>query len=140
VIGSSFIGLETAASLRARGIEVDVVSRDRLPLEHVLGEDMDVLAQHSPVNQLDALKARVMLIVGGDDTRAPPKHSLELRQALRKHQMDPVWLFKPHEGHGFQQEANNVELYTQLMQFLGATIGPGMPSVGGGTATTAAAH
>jgi dipeptidyl aminopeptidase/acylaminoacyl peptidase len=109
-------------------------------LEHVLGEDMDVLAQHSPVNQLDALKARVMLIVGGDDTRAPPKHSLELRQALRKHQMDPVWLFKPHEGHGFQQEANNVELYTQLMQFLGATIGPGMPSVGGGTATTAAAH
>ncbi|KAA0070646.1 prolyl oligopeptidase family serine peptidase [Rhodanobacter sp. T12-5] len=109
-------------------------------LKQVLGEDMNLLAQHSPVNQLDALKARVMLIVGGDDTRAPPKHSLELRQALRKHQMDPVWLFKPHEGHGFRQEANNVELYTQLMQFLGATIGPGMPSVGGGTATKAAAH
>lgn len=37
VVGSSFIGLEVAASLRARGIEVDVVSRDRLPLERVLG-------------------------------------------------------------------------------------------------------
>jgi len=37
VIGSSFIGLEVAASLRARSIEVDVVSRDRVPLGHILG-------------------------------------------------------------------------------------------------------
>jgi len=37
VIGSSFIGLEVAASLRARNLEVDVVSRDRVPLGHILG-------------------------------------------------------------------------------------------------------
>jgi NADPH-dependent 2,4-dienoyl-CoA reductase/sulfur reductase-like enzyme/nitrite reductase/ring-hydroxylating ferredoxin subunit len=40
VIGSSFIGLETAASLRARGLEVDVVSRDAVPLERVLGAQL----------------------------------------------------------------------------------------------------
>jgi apoptosis-inducing factor 3 len=40
VVGSSFIGLETAASLRTRGLEVDVVSRDRLPLGRVLGDDL----------------------------------------------------------------------------------------------------
>jgi len=45
VIGSSFIGLETAASLRARGLEVDVVSLDRLPLERVLGEDLGRFVQ-----------------------------------------------------------------------------------------------
>jgi NADPH-dependent 2,4-dienoyl-CoA reductase/sulfur reductase-like enzyme/nitrite reductase/ring-hydroxylating ferredoxin subunit len=45
VVGSSFIGLETAASLRARGLEVDVVSRDRLPLERVLGEDLGRFVQ-----------------------------------------------------------------------------------------------
>jgi NADPH-dependent 2,4-dienoyl-CoA reductase/sulfur reductase-like enzyme/nitrite reductase/ring-hydroxylating ferredoxin subunit len=40
VIGSSFIGLEVAASLRHRGLEVDVVSTDTLPLARVLGEEL----------------------------------------------------------------------------------------------------
>jgi NADPH-dependent 2,4-dienoyl-CoA reductase/sulfur reductase-like enzyme len=45
VVGSSFIGLETAAALRTRGLEVDVVSRDRLPLERILGEDLGRFVQ-----------------------------------------------------------------------------------------------
>jgi apoptosis-inducing factor 3 len=40
VVGSSFIGLEVAASLRERNLEVQVVSRDRVPLERVLGEQL----------------------------------------------------------------------------------------------------
>jgi len=40
VIGSSFIGLEVAASLRARNLEVDVIGKDRVPLERVMGQQV----------------------------------------------------------------------------------------------------
>jgi NADPH-dependent 2,4-dienoyl-CoA reductase/sulfur reductase-like enzyme/nitrite reductase/ring-hydroxylating ferredoxin subunit len=45
VIGAGFIGLETAASLRTRGLEVDVAAPEAVPLVKVLGEEVGRMVQ-----------------------------------------------------------------------------------------------
>jgi NADPH-dependent 2,4-dienoyl-CoA reductase/sulfur reductase-like enzyme/nitrite reductase/ring-hydroxylating ferredoxin subunit len=66
VIGASFIGLETAAALRTRGIEVHVVAPEKRPMERILGAEMGdfVHALHKEHGVIFHLEDTVVAIEG----------------------------------------------------------------------------
>jgi NADPH-dependent 2,4-dienoyl-CoA reductase/sulfur reductase-like enzyme/nitrite reductase/ring-hydroxylating ferredoxin subunit len=64
VIGASFIGMEAAASLKTRGLEVTVVAPDQTPFEKTLGAEIGALFQKIHVDngvqfRLGAKAARI---------------------------------------------------------------------------------
>ena len=68
IIGASFIGLEAAAALRHRRVEVDIVSVEEVPLEHVFGKEVgrDLQAVH----ERNGVRFHLSSVVAGFDGRA----------------------------------------------------------------------
>jgi nitrite reductase/ring-hydroxylating ferredoxin subunit/thioredoxin reductase len=68
VIGASFIGMEAAAALRQRGLEVTVVGPEKVPFEHVLGAPVGqvVKAEHDSNGTQFALGHGVARFLGDD--------------------------------------------------------------------------
>lgn len=119
-----YVGVYNLRLMYTRGdIPQNIYGQDYL--KRVLGTDMTVLAQHSPIYQLDNLKAKVMLIVGGRDTRVPPVQGMDMHIALEKRKIPHEWLYKSDEWHGFYNQKNIAELFEKVDAFLAANIGPG---------------
>jgi dipeptidyl aminopeptidase/acylaminoacyl peptidase len=92
-------------------------------LKQVLGEDSNQLWDRSPVAHADRIKARVMLIVGGQDWRVPPVQGESMRSALNKAHIEHEWLYQRTEGHGFYDEKNTEDLFGKIVAFLDRNIG-----------------
>ncbi|MEO8670010.1 MAG: S9 family peptidase [Tahibacter sp.] len=92
-------------------------------LKRVLGEDRDELLRRSPIANLDRIKAKVMLVVGGKDQRVPPVHGKNLHFALEKRHVEHEYLYESNEAHGFYDEEHVRNLYEKLIAFLDKNIG-----------------
>ena len=92
-------------------------------LQRVLGADRETLIATSPAHQARDIRAKVMLIHGGIDDRAPPDHAHRMRDALIKAGNPPEWLFDREQGHSFLGNETRRSLYERMLAFLEAHSG-----------------
>ncbi len=83
----------------------------------ILRADENDLISTSPLHQADRIHAKVMLVHGGIDERAPPEHANRLRKALIRSGNEPEWLFDRQQGHGFLGDAARVDLFQRMLAF-----------------------
>jgi dipeptidyl aminopeptidase/acylaminoacyl peptidase len=88
-------------------------------------KDAAMLREASPVNLAKRMKASILIYAGIDDIRVPLEQMKNMRSALEKEGKSVVWIAKEEEGHGFAKLENNVDLYTQVLDFLDKNIGKG---------------
>lgn len=92
-------------------------------LQMVLGTDPADMRKRSPADNVDRIKAELMLVAGGRDERVPIAQADALRNALDQRKHPYEWLLKHKEGHGFFRTDNQVELYTKMLGFLERSMG-----------------
>jgi dipeptidyl aminopeptidase/acylaminoacyl peptidase len=92
-------------------------------LREVLGDDRALLDTRSPVANADKIEAKIMLIHGRQDARAPFAHAERMRDALRAADNEPVWLSETRERHGVMSGDNRERVYAAMLEFLAASIG-----------------
>ena len=97
-------------------------------LREAVGTDEADMRARSPVYNADKIKAKVMLIHGREDERAPFEHARRMRAALQKVGNEPVWISEVGEEHGFWNENHRAETYTRMLAFFETNLGTAAPA------------
>ncbi|MFT4925824.1 MAG: dipeptidyl aminopeptidase/acylaminoacyl peptidase [Phenylobacterium sp.] len=119
------IGSAGVYSLPMMFEEGDIQKRDNglVYLKEVLGEDQADLKRRSPAYNVDKIKAKVLLIHGAQDERAPMAQVEFLMAAFDKIGKKYQWLEIEDEAHGYDDEQNRLKVYDEVLAFLQAHIG-----------------
>jgi dipeptidyl aminopeptidase/acylaminoacyl peptidase len=93
-----------------------------------------LMADRSPVNHVDKIRAPLLMGYGKQDPRVVLEHALKLEKELKRYEVDYELIIEEKEGHGFRKFENQVEWYTKLIEFLDANLKESaIPAVGANT-------
>jgi prolyl oligopeptidase PreP (S9A serine peptidase family) len=81
-------------------------------------KDKDQFIQTSPVYHVDKIKAPLFIAQGAKDPRVNKDESDQVVKKLKERGIEVPYLVKDEEGHGFRNEENRFEFYTQMENFL----------------------
>ncbi len=141
IYGASYGGYATLAGLTftpdlyACGVDYVGVSNiftllETLPPYWELGRQMmyemignpesekELLKAASPLFHIDKIKAPLFVAQGANDPRVKQAESDQIVNALKLKGIDVPYMLKEDEGHGFYNESNQFDFYTEMINFL----------------------
>ena len=124
-----YSGVYDLPLIKSRASELSRYAGGRRWGSIVLGNDEKTLRKFSPVDNVEKLKAPVLLIHGGRDQIAPVEGYDEMVKAIRKHGTPLETLYERNEGHGFYKPAHREKAWQDILGFLGKYIGPDAKNV-----------
>jgi dipeptidyl aminopeptidase/acylaminoacyl peptidase len=80
-------------------------------------KDKEMMHQSSPVFHVDKIKVPLFIAQGANDPRVVKAESDQMVEALKAKGIDVPYMVKDNEGHGFQNEENRMEFYTEMEKF-----------------------
>jgi len=80
--------------------------------------DSLMLAEVSPVFQVDRIKAPLFVAQGANDPRVNKAESDQMVEALKKRGIQVEYMVKDNEGHGFYNQENQFDFYRAMLAFL----------------------
>ncbi|HEY1283973.1 MAG TPA: S9 family peptidase [Steroidobacteraceae bacterium] len=121
----SYAGVTDLESMFQPRIIGRIGYRDRTPEElvfisRVVGDrkDADYLHERSPAWNAAKIRAPVFIAHGELDPIVPFSNAQSMKSALEREHKTFEFFSRPDEGHGFEQEANEIALFTQIEAFL----------------------
>lgn len=81
-------------------------------------EDKELLREISPLFHVDKIKKPLFVVQGAKDPRVPLSQAEQLVESLRCKGLEVKYMLKENEGHGYYNEENVLELYSEVEKFL----------------------
>lgn len=84
----------------------------------IIGDDHSQLIAISPAYNVDKLKAKLLLVHGGEDERAPIEQLESLEKALKAQNYPYQKMVMDDEGTGFYNDEHRAKYYGEMLSFL----------------------
>lgn len=81
--------------------------------------DNELLKEASPLFHVDNIKKPLLVFQGARDPRVPKSEADHIVAALKSKNLEVKYILKANEGHGFKNEENILEMYSEIEKFLG---------------------
>jgi dipeptidyl aminopeptidase/acylaminoacyl peptidase len=124
--GINWVGVtDPSFMLTVTWTDFNRVDSGRFTLPLLVGDpqkDADQFKRTSPVARAAEITQPVLMAYGALDDRVPLIHGEKMRDALKPHNKTVEWVIYPDEGHGWLQEANDIDFWTRVEKFLAANL------------------